>query len=389
MNLNFRLDNKDHGGQRYLLADITHERTRCKMSLKLKVAPDDWSAKKQEIKQGRANAKLINGFLRKTREEIEAAYIQLSIEDVPISAQSIRDKWKLTKEEMRKDFWDRFEEFWEVHVQTLKPGTIKRWKNCRNHLRRFEEIRGRKISFSQIDTNFADQFRAFLLDRGNNHNSATHLIKKIIAFCRYCEKSNWYQFGYKIKGWNIKTTKSDDSLIALNESELTKLRDFDFDRERLQRVRDLFVFQASIGCRYSDLSGIKPDWVKEGVLYFRNVKGDKTHDVKLSPVALSIWEKYQGMIPVLSNQKYNAYIKEAAKVVGLIDPVFVKGEMVPKYKLISTHTARRTFVTVLHENGADIALISKVVGHASVDTTQEYLKISQSKRHKAIDENMD
>ena len=389
MNVNFRLDSKDHGGKRYILADVTHAGTRSRISLKLKVRPEDWSSKKQEIKQGRANAKVLNQFLVRTSDEIEGAYVALSLEDIPITAQLIREKWEQIKEEKKKDFWDRFEEFWEVHVLTLRQGTIKRWKNCRNHLKRFEEIRGRKITFSQIDSNFADQFRAFLLDRGNNHNSATHLIKKIIAFCRYAEKSNWYQFGHKIKGWNIKTTKQGDSLIALNESELIILRDFDFERERLQRVRDLFVFQASIGCRYSDLSGIKPDWVKDGVLYFRNVKGDRTHDVKLSPVALSIWERYRGKLPVLSNQKYNAYIKEAAKVVGLIDPVFVKGEMIPKYKLISTHTARRTFATILDEKGVSISLISKVIGHASVETTQGYLKHSRTKRHQAINDNIE
>lgn len=389
MNVNFRLDNKDHGGLRYIFADVTHASTRSKFSLKIKVRPDDWSNKRQEIKQGRANAKLINQFLQKTSDEIEAAYIHLSLEDNIITAKAIRAKWELSREEKQKDFWDRFGEFWEVYVQTLRPGTVKRWKNCRNHLLRFEEIRGRKISYTQIDSNFADQFRAFLLDRGNNHNSATHLIKKIIAFCRYSEKSGWYQFGYKIKGWNVKTTRSDDNLIALNEEELIKIRDFPFEKERLQRVRDLFVFQASVGCRYSDLEGIQADWLVDGVLYFRNIKSDRSHDVKLSQVALLIWEKYQGEIPVISNQKYNAYIKEAAKVAGLIDPVFVKGEMVPKYKLISTHTARRTFATILDAKGVSISLISKVIGHANVNTTQDYLKHSQVKRHKAINDNIE
>ncbi|MBH8569388.1 integrase catalytic domain-containing protein [Microvirga sp. STS02] len=165
-------------------------------------------------------------------------------------------------------------------------------------------------------------------------------------------------------------------------------------------IRDVFVFNCFTGMRFGNLAGlIASDVVYEqldgqrlAVLEYvqhKNRRAKRKIRVALSPIALEIWERYQGQLPVPTNQTMNGGIKTIARAAGLKRPVTtVRGigakrleAVVPLWQAISCHTARYTFITLQYEGGTDIVFIQDAVGHASLNTTRGYLKTRAKERH--------
>lgn len=153
----------------------------------------------------------------------------------------------------------------------------------------------------------------------------------------------------------------------LSPEELQKLRSAEMPDSRLERVRDLFVFHAYTCLSYHDLNEFDAKKIKEvdGMKVYTGHRG-KTKIEFTIPVllpALAILEKYQGKLPVISNVKYNTYLKEVVKAAGIDKPV-------------TTHWARHTGATLLLNAGVPIQVVSKVCGHASIKMTEKiYAKL--------------
>ncbi len=177
--------------------------------------------------------------------------------------------------------------------------------------------------------------------------------------------------------------------IYLSEAELKAIYDFDFsDNEKLDRVRDLFIIASYTGLRYSDLSSLTTNNINEGNDTI-NVKTRKTGQMVVLPIHTfirQILRKYNNEFPkAISNQKFNDYIKEVVKKVGVDEEIPVQRkkrdlcyvEKIPKYELITSHTARRSFATNAYL--ADIPAISimKITGHKTEAAFMKYIKISE------------
>jgi integrase len=149
-------------------------------------------------------------------------------------------------------------------------------------------------------------------------------------------------------------------------------------------VRDLFVLQSHTGLRYGDLQGLGPEHIQEGSIRLVTGKNRKAITVPLLPAARAIWEKYEGKLPKISNQKQNEYLKELGKLAGIDSPVVVvdyRGierieRVEPKHELIGTHTAKRSFVTVLRQRGVSIEAIMKATGN-NRRTIEKYIVATQ------------
>ena len=133
---------------------------------------------------------------------------------------------------------------------------------------------------------------------------------------------------------------------------------------RLQKVRDLSLFQAASGLSYADLALLKPEDMKEtdsGVHYIkgRRAKTGIEYTSVILPFGLDIWRKYCGVLPLLSNQRYNSYLKEIEAIVGL-------------KKGLHSHIFRKTYATMLLNRGVRMETVSKALGHSSTKITQAY-----------------
>ena len=190
----------------------------------------------------------------------------------------------------------------------------------------------------------------------------------------YCQKiKTVVQFGInnnriKINPFiNIHLRKGEKSVPFLTEEEVAKIRDHDFHNESLNKVRDLFVFQAASGLSYTDMAKLVPSdfQVTENGDYYIHDKRNKT-GVYYTAVILSegveILRKYDFRLPIITNHKINVYLKTIRDICGIDKPIF-------------SHVARHTYATRCLNRGIRLEVVAKMLGHSSTRITQHYAKL--------------
>jgi site-specific recombinase XerD len=162
--------------------------------------------------------------------------------------------------------------------------------------------------------------------------------------------------------FKLKMTKDQLQYTPLSVEELRIIRQQEFDVPRMGQIRDVFIFACYSGLAFTDLKNLTRNDLmvdedgKEWIIKARQKTRIISH-IPLLPVAKEIWEKYNYQLPVLSNQKYNSYLKELADTCGI-------------NKNLHSHLARHTFATILLNSGVDMVTVSKVLGHANSRITE-------------------
>ena len=174
--------------------------------------------------------------------------------------------------------------------------------------------------------------------------------------------------------------------IALSKDDIDQLSGVDLsNNSRLERVRDIFLLGCYTGMRYSDFKRIKASNVSDNLITIREVKDkSKTLQIPITDRVRDILEKYNMELPVISEQKFRDYLKEVFKLAGFTKLSTkskkigkqVYEEEVPMYELISTHTARRSFITIMLNSGVPDKAIMKITGHKSINNFQVYYRPS-------------
>ena len=164
----------------------------------------------------------------------------------------------------------------------------------------------------------------------------------------------------------IKFRKGEVNIVPLTKEELMRIANKDFGIDRLNQVRDLFVFAANTALSYCDLTSIRREDIQyEGeVMYLKKKRGKTgvTYILPLNDTAMELLKKYDYELPVISNQRYNSYLKEIADICGI-------------KKTLTTHLARHTAATLMLNAGLSIEVVSKILGHSNTKMTQHYAKM--------------
>ena len=234
------------------------------------------------------------------------------------------------------------------------------------------------LPLTSIDKRFLDKLYLYLrTERGLNNNTAVKFLHRFSSVYKMARDNGWVN-GDPFKLQHLHLDKVDRSYLT--QTELNKVMEKEFETQRLEQVRDVFIFCCFTGLPYIDAKKLTNQHLKvwsDGSLWL-TLHRQKTKvpvNVKLLPIALEILDKYKDsiasrggkLLPVLSNQKCNEYLKEMAAVCGI-------------NKDITFHSARHTFATtVTLENGVPIESVSKMLGHTNVKTTQLYARITDTK----------
>lgn len=280
-----------------------------------------------------------------------------------------------------KIFQDHNDQLKQLVGKSYAPSTLKRYKTSIGHTRDFIqwEYKLNDISISKLTYEFITKFDFwFSTVRNCNHNTTIKYISNFRKVINICVKNGWIPrdpfFGFKM---NKKEVPRD----FLSAQELQKIVSHDFKIERLNQVRDIFVFACFTGLAYVDIKKLKRSETVTGVdgepwIFTSPQKTSGVSRIPLLPIPLTIIEKYKDhsacnnqdlLLPVLSNQKLNAYLKEIADVCGIT-------------KTLTFHIARHTFaITVTLSNGVPIESVSKMLGHKNLRITQHYAKILDMK----------
>jgi integrase len=173
----------------------------------------------------------------------------------------------------------------------------------------------------------------------------------------------------------------------LDENELKQLKDTDLSKiPHLDRVRDWFLLLAWTGSRFSDLEKVTKADIKDGFITFRQQKTNNKVTIPLHPVVIEIFEKYNYDLPAaITNQRFNEYIKDAAKIaeINAIETTTktVGGKLLTekfeKWEQISSHTGRRSFCTNQYKRGLPTLMIMSISGHKTEKSFLKYIKVKQ------------
>jgi site-specific recombinase XerD len=280
-------------------------------------------------------------------------------------------------------------EEWEKFCADLKMmigkgssyANFQKYNTCKNFMKDFlqKEYQTQDVSLKSIDRHLITQFELYLRTvRSCNHNTATKYLQKFRKIVLIGFKNEWIKIN-PFDGIKLNFTEVDRPYLT--EQELTAIMERKFALPRLENVRDLFVFSCFTGLSYIDVQKLTkgemeqtPDgryWIKT-----RRQKTNVKAHIPLLPIAISIINKYTDfkllsindrVIPIISNQKMNAYLKEVADLCGI-------------EKHLSFHVARHTFATtVTMMNGVPIETVSRMLGHKNIKSTQHYARIVDTK----------
>ena len=157
----------------------------------------------------------------------------------------------------------------------------------------------------------------------------------------------------------------------------------------MEKVRDLFVFGCSTGMRISNYGRITKEDIRDGIIIVRDAKNkNKLLEIPLNDFSRAILTKYEYKLPIISTQKFNEYIKEVFKIMGydqaIKKSVKIGREIVeqihPYYERISSHTARRSFITIMKNKRVPDKVIMEITGHKSLEVFNKYYKPNNEER---------
>ncbi len=359
---------------------ITVNGKRAETSTGRECEPILWNSTAGRFKGTKEEIKSFNAYLDNLQAQVYEAHGQLTEAGGMITAESLKNKLLGKSEKSRmliSLFKDHNKKVSALVGDEYAAGTLERYETSLRHTRSFLEWQYKvsDIDIKQIDHDFITSYEFYLRsERKCANNSAIKYIKNFGKIIRICLASGWLD---KDPFVNYKAKVKRVDRIFLNRVELQAMADKVFPTERLNQVRDIFLFCCFTGLAYADVKKLKPDEIVKGLdgemwIYTKRKKTDTPSRIPLLPSALSLLKRYADhplccnthkAFPVSTNQKMNAYLKEIADVCGI-------------NKILTFHIARHTFATtVTLSNGVPIESVSKMLGHTNIKTTQHYAKI--------------
>ena len=373
-----------------LYARITYDGHRVEFSSGRKVHLKNWNSKSGKTKGNSAESQSISRFIDSIRAALYEIHDRLLRENKPISAAIIKDIYSGKKEKqymLLEIFQDHNDQMEKLIGKGFTKGTLQRYNACKKHIEDYLAARGKRrdIPVEDVDHKFITGFDHFLRsEKDCAHNTAQKYIVNFKKIIRIAYANQWIDkdpFFHWKGSW--KTTDRE----YLTDSELQEMADKEFDITRLELVRDIFLFCCYTGLAFADVKKLSSDDIVINISGKKWIKTKRQKTKSLSSIPLldipkAILEKYaehpyvqagKGVLPVFTNQKSNAYLKEIADLCGI-------------KKNLTTHLARHTFATtVTLSKGVPIESVGKMLGHRSLKTTQIYAKVLDEKVEKDME----
>lgn len=355
----------------------------------LKIIPVYWSSKYQKVRNSvdvESVKDIINNKLTKIKSFTEGAMIKLKVDDM-LDKESLKHELDvyLHKKSIEKKI-ETLYEYIDLLVQNSKKRVAKvTWQTYNRTLellKNFEKEEKYKITFKSININFYYRFIDYLENvEGMNVNTIGKQIKNVKMFMNTAFDDGYTTcVGHKHK--HFKVLKHESFQIYLEEKELLSLYELDYKLDTVDdRVRDLFLLGAYTGQRISDWKNLNESSIVnyEGIDCFK-ISQSKTKAeviIPLHPIVKEIFSKRKGKAPKFVNEsEINERLKIISEKAKIKDLIREKGN-VEKCKLISSHTARRSFCTNAYKAGMDSLAIMQLSGHKTEKSFLTYIKISK------------
>ena len=372
-----------------------------------------WDTDKQRVRNGCTNklkqsASEINASLLGYYTEVQEIFKKFEVEEIMPTPEQIKEALNaqhkpIEEVKQRKStpnaFYKAFDEFVRDcgRQNDWTDSTYEKFAAVKNHLMNFRT----ELTFDFFDEKGLNDYVTYLRDVKEMRNST---IGKQLSFLKWflrwafkkgLHQNNAYD-SYKPK---LKSTQK--KIIFLTWEELNKLREFEIPaaKQALDRVRDVFLFQCFTGLRYSDVFNLRRSDIKGDHIEVTTVKTSDSLIIELNKHSKAILDKYKDVafeddkvLPVITNQKMNDYLKELAELAGIDEPVrqtYYRGneridEVTPKYALLGTHAGRRTFICNALALGIPPQVVMKWTGHSDYKAMKPYIDIADDIKANAM-----
>ena len=343
-----------------------------------------WSSEGNKMKGTSEEARLINNHLDLLKNQIRDAEMELIHKKTPVTIETIKSKLLGIDERARMlvpIFQDHNNKIKELVGKEYAPGTLERYTTSLKHTIEFMQWKYNvsDIDITKIDHAFVTDYEFWLRSvRNCANNTAVKYLKNFNKIIKLCLANDWLD---KNPFANYKSKVKEVDRVYLTEEEIQSIIEKDFKTERLSLVRDIFLFSCFTGLAYIDVKNLTKSHISYGIdgekwIFTHRQKTESASKIPILPVTQMIIDKYENhpqcnnedkLLPILSNQKMNAYLKEIASVCEI-------------EKELTFHIARHTFATtVTLTNGVPIESVSKMLGHKNLRTTQHYAKVLDRK----------
>jgi integrase len=355
---------------------VTHNYTYFNKSTGIRISAGDWDKKAMRVRGISPEVNSTNATLDSLKVKVMQIVNQLTVQGKPFNIHTIRKMLEgndASQVTLMRIYDTQLAEMKKLKGKDFAPPTIIKYANTQLRLRQYIKYKYHRSDMYLYELNyqFMKDFESFLKQKFDNsgvtvykhYQRTTRVIHQ--AMHRGLLDKNPFE-GYKIKLPRKK-------IQYLTQEEVDKIENTNFQVERLNIIRDIYVFCIYTGLAYAEVESLTPDNLtvgmdKEPWLNIHRKKTNRDYQIPLLPKALAILNKYKNYpvcinkgkcLPVPSNVRFNAYLKEIGDIAGI-----------PKNKPLVTHLARRTFAsTIALCNGMNIGVVSKILGHNSIKVT--------------------
>jgi len=336
-----------------------------------------WSPEMSKMKGTTEHARSLNEYLDLLKSKIFDIQTELIHRNEPLTIEVVKNRLLGIQDNQRMlipIFKDHNNKIKELVGKEYAPGTLERYTTSLKHTVEFLEWKYKvsTIDIMKIDHAFIKKYEFFLRSvRNCTNNTAVKYIKNFSKIIKICLANHWID---RNPFTNYKAKVKEVERVYLSEDEIQNILNKDFKTERLSLVRNIFLFSCFTGLAYVDVKNLTKSHISPGIerekwIFTHRQKTESASKIPILPMTQMIIDKYEDhpeccnqnkLLPILSNQKMNAYLKEIAGICEI-------------EKELTFHIARHTFATtVTLTNGVPIESVSKMLGHKNIRTTQHY-----------------
>ncbi|MCF0073740.1 site-specific integrase [Dyadobacter sp. CY261] len=363
---------------------ITIEGKRLEISTQRSCEPDRWNVASGRKSGQKEDVKQLNQYLDSLQTKVYAIHRDLLDRGLDITPTSVKAQFSGSAEEswsILRVFKKHNDEMLALVGKDFAMGTYNRYEAASRNVKSFLKYKYKldDMAIERLDYSFISDYAYYLkVTRNISHNVAMRYLKYFKKVVLLCVKHGWLQ---KDPFFAFKISFDEVDRMPLTREELTSIESKNFSNYRLRKVRDIFLFCCYTGLSYVDVKNLRQSNIISGYdsrkwVSVRRQKTNTPSRIPLLAKPLEIIQTYKEdpacvegglVLPVLTNQKMNSYLKEIGDVCGIDRP-------------ITFHLARHTFATTITlANDVPIETVSKMLGHKDLKTTQHYAKIVDRK----------
>ncbi|GAA5091466.1 site-specific integrase [Chryseobacterium ginsengisoli] len=359
---------------------ITLDSQRKPFSTGIFINPDYWNASKQKAHPPNKGNTQINTQLSLIKQDINQAFLFLQVQEKDFDVDDIYRQFK--GENIKQD--KSINEMFHLHISkqekligiSTTKVSVAKFYQTQTHVKSFIKHQYKKSDYLLKDMTmaFITEFEFYL--KAEKQFKQNTIYKTIQRFKQIVKLSVGLDYLAKDPFLLYRNRKPKKQVVFLSKEELEALEKHNFASERLQQVADMFIFCCYTGLAYTEMSKLKESDIQKGFdtnkwIHIHRQKTNKSYEIPLLLKASTILNKYRTenlLLPIVSNQRFNSYLKEIAEIVGI-------------NKVLTHHIARKTFAsTILLYNDVPMEIVSELLGHSEIGITQQhYAKVVKEK----------